>query len=59
MLGPNGERGCARLALTDADCAGRDLVVAWMRDLGLVVEIDEIGNVCDSAPVPNPIWHRS
>ncbi len=43
--GPNGERGCARLALTDADRAGRDLVVAWMRDLGLHVEIDRIGNV--------------
>ena len=33
--GPNGERGCARLALTDADRDGRDLVVSWMRDLGL------------------------
>ena len=33
--GPNGERGCARLALTDADREGRDLVVSWMRDLGL------------------------
>ena len=37
--------GCARLALTDADRAGRDLVVTWMRDLGLDVTIDEIGNV--------------
>jgi N-carbamoyl-L-amino-acid hydrolase len=43
--GPDGERGCARLALTDADRDGRDLVVTWMRDLGLRVEIDEIGNV--------------
>jgi len=43
--GPNGERGCARLALTEADRDGRDLVVTWMRDLGLVVEIDQIGNV--------------
>jgi beta-ureidopropionase / N-carbamoyl-L-amino-acid hydrolase len=45
VLGPNGERGCARLAFTDADRDGRDLVVAWMRDLGLRVEIDAIGNV--------------
>ena len=37
MHGPNGERGCARLALTDADREGRDLVVTWMRDLGLDV----------------------
>ncbi len=32
--GPSGEWGNARLALTDADRAGRDLVVGWMRDLG-------------------------
>ncbi len=43
--GPNGEWGNARLALTDNDRAGRDLVVTWMRDLGLDVTIDAIGNV--------------
>ncbi len=43
--GPNGEWGNARLALTDDDRAGRDLVVGWMRDLGLDVRIDGIGNV--------------
>jgi beta-ureidopropionase / N-carbamoyl-L-amino-acid hydrolase len=43
--GPNGERGCARLALTDVDRDGRDLVVSWMRDLGMEVSIDAIGNV--------------
>jgi N-carbamoyl-L-amino-acid hydrolase len=43
--GPNGERGSARVALTDADRDGRDLVVGWMRDLGLEVTIDAIGNV--------------
>ncbi len=43
--GLDGERGCARLALTDADRAGRDLVVSWMHDLGLDVGIDRIGNV--------------
>lgn len=37
--------GCARLALTDEDKAGRDLVVDWMRALGLEVRIDAIGNV--------------
>jgi N-carbamoyl-L-amino-acid hydrolase len=37
--------GCARLALTDDDRAGRDLVVTWMRDVGLDVSIDVIGNV--------------
>ncbi len=37
--------GCCRLALTDEDRAGRDLVVTWMQDLGLDVRIDAIGNV--------------
>jgi N-carbamoyl-L-amino-acid hydrolase len=42
--------GSARLALTDADRRGRDLVVSWMRDLGLRVDIDEIGNVVGTWP---------
>lgn len=37
--------GCARLALTDADRAGRDLVCEWMRELGLAISIDGLGNV--------------
>lgn len=37
--------GVCRLALSDADKAGRDLVVGWMRDLGLDVTVDRIGNV--------------
>ena len=40
-----GTEGCSRLAFTDADGAARDLVVSWMRDLGLDVTIDVIGNV--------------
>jgi N-carbamoyl-L-amino-acid hydrolase len=37
--------GCARLALTDEDKAGRDLVTGWMKELGLDVRVDAIGNV--------------
>ena len=37
--------GCARLALSDEDKIGRDLVVGWMKALGLEVRIDAIGNV--------------
>src|SRR5689334_10353673 len=37
--------GCARRALTDEDKVGRDLVVGWMKALGLAVTIDAIGNV--------------
>ncbi|HEY0294874.1 MAG TPA: Zn-dependent hydrolase [Bordetella sp.] len=36
--------GCCRLALTDADRAGRDWTVARMRALGMSVTIDAIGN---------------
>ncbi len=46
----NGERGSARLALSDDDRDGRDLVVSWMRDLGLQVSIDTIGNVIALRP---------
>jgi N-carbamoyl-L-amino-acid hydrolase len=45
-----GTTGCARLALTDEDRAGRDLVVTWMRDLGLDISIDGIGNVIATMP---------
>jgi len=45
-----GTEGAARLALTDEDRAGRDLVVTWMRDLGLDVTIDGIGNVIGVMP---------
>ncbi|MCW5732761.1 MAG: Zn-dependent hydrolase [Enhydrobacter sp.] len=37
--------GCARLALTDEDRLGRDLVVGWMKELDLDVRVDAIGNV--------------
>lgn len=37
--------GVCRLALTDEDKAGRDLVVSWMKELGLKISIDEVGNV--------------
>lgn len=45
QIGPIDGGGVSRLALTDADKQGRELVVTWMRDLGLDVGIDSIGNV--------------
>lgn len=50
ISGPNGEPGSARLALSDEDRRGRDLVATWMRDLGLQVRIDTIGNVIGVRP---------
>ncbi|MDQ1381926.1 MAG: beta-ureidopropionase / N-carbamoyl-L-amino-acid hydrolase [Actinomycetota bacterium] len=49
-IGAIDDGGCARLALTDEDRLGRDLVVSWMRDLGLRVDVDEIGNVVGTWP---------
>jgi len=50
--------GNCRLALSDEDRAGRDLLGQWMRELGLAVTIDAIGNIIglrrgreDTAPV--------
>ncbi|MBU9141750.1 Zn-dependent hydrolase [Burkholderia multivorans] len=37
--------GRTRIALTDDERAGRDRVVAWMRELDLDVRIDRIGNM--------------
>jgi N-carbamoyl-L-amino-acid hydrolase len=39
------EGACCRLALTDEDRAGRDLVAGWMRELGLQLRVDRIGNI--------------
>lgn len=37
-------RGRTRLALSEEDKRGRDLLQSWMRELGLTVHVDPIGN---------------
>lgn len=37
--------GRTRLAASDADRAGRDKLVSWMREDGLNVQVDSIGNI--------------
>src|SRR5690606_34391897 len=37
--------GNCRLALTALDGQGRDLVVGWMKDAGLTVRVDQVGNI--------------
>jgi N-carbamoyl-L-amino-acid hydrolase len=44
-ISPIGGGGNCRLALTDEDRDGRDLVVSWMRSLDLEVTIDVVGNI--------------
>ncbi|MBC8365737.1 MAG: Zn-dependent hydrolase [Actinobacteria bacterium] len=52
-IGPIDGGGSCRLALSDEDREGRDLVVTWMHDLGLDVSIDGIGNVVAVRPGRN------
>lgn len=42
--------GVCRLALSEQDKAGRDLVTTWMRDLGLHISVDQVGNVVGVRP---------
>ena len=44
-IGRTPDGALSRVAVSDADKAGRDAVVAWMEDASMVVEVDAIGNV--------------
>jgi beta-ureidopropionase / N-carbamoyl-L-amino-acid hydrolase len=44
-IGDTGDGGCRRLALSDEDRQGRDLLVSWMGELGLEIRVDRIGNI--------------
>jgi N-carbamoyl-L-amino-acid hydrolase len=44
-VGATQKGGVCRLALTDQDKQGRDLVVSWAKEAGLAITIDKIGNV--------------
>jgi beta-ureidopropionase / N-carbamoyl-L-amino-acid hydrolase len=44
-IGETPAGGLSRLALTDEDRRGRDLLVEWMRAAGLTVAIDRMGNI--------------
>jgi beta-ureidopropionase / N-carbamoyl-L-amino-acid hydrolase len=44
-IGATERGGLTRLALTDDDRRGRDLMLAWMREAGLRVTVDQMGNI--------------
>lgn len=44
-IGRDGQGRLCRVAASDEDRQGRDLLCAWMREAGLRVEIDRIGNI--------------
>jgi N-carbamoyl-L-amino-acid hydrolase len=53
-IGATEKGGVKRLALTDLDRQGRDLVVAWAKAEGLAVTVDAIGNVFMRREGTNP-----
>ncbi|MBA3296151.1 MAG: Zn-dependent hydrolase, partial [Acidobacteria bacterium] len=49
-IGATPKGGVRRLALTDVDRQGRDLVVGWLRATGSCIEIDGAGNILATRP---------
>lgn len=54
QIGATDKGGVKRLALTDLDRQGRDLVVQWAQAEGLAVTVDRIGNVFMRREGANP-----
>jgi len=54
QIGATEKGGVKRLALTDLDRQGRDLVVRWAQEAGLTVTVDRIGNVFMRREGANP-----
>ena len=54
QIGATQKGGVKRLALTDLDKQGRDLVVGWAKEAGLAVTVDKIGNVFMRREGSNP-----
>jgi N-carbamoyl-L-amino-acid hydrolase len=54
QIGATPKGGVKRLALTDLDRQGRDLVVGWARAAGLAITVDQIGNVFMRREGTNP-----
>ncbi|CAB3727987.1 Zn-dependent hydrolase [Achromobacter piechaudii] len=44
-IGSTPKGGNCRLALTELDGQGRDLVTGWMREAGMTVRVDQVGNI--------------
>ena len=49
-IGATERGGLHRVALTDDDRRGRDLLVRWMREAGLQVSVDQMGNIFGIRP---------
>ena len=54
QIGATAKGGVKRLALSDLDRQGRDLVVSWGKKAGMSITVDKIGNVFMRRPGRNP-----
>jgi N-carbamoyl-L-amino-acid hydrolase len=54
QIGATPKGGVKRLALTDLDRQGRDLVTGWAKEAGLSITVDQIGNVFMRREGTNP-----
>jgi N-carbamoyl-L-amino-acid hydrolase len=53
-IGATPKGGNCRLALSALDGQGRDLVVGWMREAGLNITVDQVGNIFGVRPGRDP-----
>ena len=49
-IGNTGDGGARRLALSDEDKLGRDQLCRWLKEVGLDVHVDKIGNIVGVLP---------
>ncbi len=49
-IGATAKGGNCRLALTELDGQGRNLVTGWMREAGMTVSVDQVGNIFGRRP---------
>ncbi|MBI4636009.1 MAG: M20/M25/M40 family metallo-hydrolase, partial [Candidatus Rokubacteria bacterium] len=54
-IGETPRGGLTRLALTDEDKRARDRMIAWMREAGLRVTVDRMGNIFGERPGGEPL----
>ena len=50
QVGALEDGGVSRLALTDTDKQARDLIISWMKELGMSILVDQVGNIIGVRP---------
>lgn len=53
-IGATPKGGNCRLALTELDGQGRDLLCRWMKEIGMTIKVDQVGNIFGRRAGLNP-----